>query len=240
MKSAGLFAVVLGAAALVWMLLPALHPAARVWTALLMVPFPALMVRQAQELKHMRALPRVPAYLSSIFSLWVLCGATLAVTLLSGLDARDLGLREVGIVRVATVTVVVTAAAIGLLFAFRAAGARETTVLRELLPVTTRERWVFVLVAITAGICEEIVFRGFLLRTLTLGTGLTPLAVALSAGAFGVVHAYQSAAGALRAAILGVLLTVPVLLDASLLSSIIAHTLIDLLSGLWLARYLLR
>ena len=98
----------------------------------------------------------------------------------------------------------------------------------------------FVLVAISAGICEEILFRGFLLRVLVLATGVTPLAVILSAGAFGVVHAYQSPAGALRAALLGVLLTVPVLLDASLVSAMIAHTLIDLLSGLWLARYLLR
>jgi membrane protease YdiL (CAAX protease family) len=99
---------------------------------------------------------------------------------------------------------------------------------------------VFVFVAITAGICEEIIFRGFLLRTLVLGTGITPLAVVLSAGAFGVVHAYQSGAGALRAALLGVLLTVPLLLDGSILSAIVAHTLLDLLSGLWLARYLLR
>jgi membrane protease YdiL (CAAX protease family) len=240
MKRIGMVAAVIGATIVAWLLLSTLHSAARMWAALLLVLFPAMMVRQAQELRHMPSLPRVPAYLSSIVSLWVLCGATLAICLLSGFDARDLGFRDATVLRVTITSIGVTAAAIGLLFAFRTLGVRETPVLRELLPVTPRERWLFVLVSISAGICEEIVFRGFLLRALVIATGITPLAVILSAGAFGVVHAYQSASGALRAAILGVLLTVPVLLDASLFSAIVAHTSIDLLSGLWLARYLLR
>jgi hypothetical protein len=36
------------------------------------------------------------------------------------------------------------------------------------------------------------------------------------------------------------MLALPLLIDGSILPAILAHALIDLLSGLWLARYLLR
>lgn len=232
--------VLLLGSAVVWALLPGLHPGARLWTVLLLVPFPALMVRQAQQLRQMPALPRRAAYLSSILALWLLCGATLLIAVLSGFDARDLGVVPASPAVIATATLATTGAAVAVLFLFRLAGTRETPVLRELLPVTAPERALFVLLSLTAGICEELVFRGFLLRSLTLATGLTPLAVLLSAGAFGVVHAYQQPAGAVRAALMGVLLSLPVLFDASLISSMAAHALVDLLSGLWLAKYLLR
>ena len=136
MKRIAMLAAITGATIVAWLLLSSLHPAARVWAALLLVLFPAMMVRQAYELRHMPALPRVPAYFSSIISLWVLCGATLAMCLMSGLDARDLGIRDASVLRIASTSIVITAAAIGLLFAFRALGVRETPVLRELLPVT--------------------------------------------------------------------------------------------------------
>jgi membrane protease YdiL (CAAX protease family) len=66
------------------------------------------------------------------------------------------------------------------------------------------------------------------------------LAVIVSSGAFGVAHAYQQPAGELRAALLGLVLAVPLLTTGSILPAIAAHIAIDLLSGLWLARYLLR
>ena len=233
-------AAVLAGTVLVWLLLPELPPVARVWTAVLMVPLPALMVRQAAELRAITELPRVAAYVSSIIGLWVLAGATSVVAVASGFNARDLGIVSVSAPRVIAFAAVLTAAAVALQFIFRALGTREARVLRELLPVTSRERWLFVLVSLSAGICEELVFRGFLLRALVLGTGVTPLAVLLSAGAFGVVHAYQQPVGAVRAALLGLLLTAPVLLDASLVTSMLAHAAIDVVSGLFLARYLVR
>ncbi|HUF50602.1 MAG TPA: CPBP family intramembrane glutamic endopeptidase [Longimicrobiales bacterium] len=233
-------ALILLGSALAWVLLHGLHPAARAWTVLLLVPFPALMVRQAHELHAMPALPRPSAYLSSILGLWLLAGATLVVAVLSGYDARDLGIRDTSLLRTTVIGAAVTAAAIAVQFLFRTLGVRESPVLRQLLPVTAAERWLFVLVSISAGVCEELVFRGFLLRTLTLATGITPLAVLLSAGAFGVVHAYQQPIGAVRAAVLGILLTLPVLLGDSLVTAMLAHTLIDIIGGLWLARHLLR
>jgi membrane protease YdiL (CAAX protease family) len=71
-------------------------------------------------------------------------------------------------------------------------------------------------------------------------TGSIAIALLLSSGAFGVAHAYQRPAGALRATLIGLVLAVPLVIDGSIVPAIIAHAAIDILSGLWLARYLLR
>jgi uncharacterized protein len=170
----------------------------------------------------------------------MLAALTLAAGVLAGYPPARIGLTGDLSARTILLACAITAACIAVLFAFRFAGFREGTVVRDLLPVSTADRLLFVGVSATAGICEEIVFRGFLLNALQTSTGSTMLALLLSSGAFGIVHAYQRPLGALRAALLGALLSIPVLLDGSLYAAILAHTLIDILSGLWLARYLLR
>ncbi len=59
-----------------------------------------------------------------------------------------------------------------------------------LFPATWAERRWWVLVGLTAGICEEILFRGFLLHYLRVGMNLT-LALAVAALIFGLQHLYQ-------------------------------------------------
>jgi hypothetical protein len=44
--------------------------------------------------------------------------------------------------------------------------------LRRILPINARERFIYILVALTAGICEEFLYRGFLLGLLDHGSGL--------------------------------------------------------------------
>lgn len=234
-----LLALVL-ASGLAWSQLDALHTIARAWAVILLVPLPALMIIEARRLNEIGTLPRAQAYISSIISLWVLGLATMAVVAFSDMA-------EVAELRTALsidplglgFAIVATAGGIAVLFLFRALGVRENALMHQLLPESGRERLLFVGVSVTAGICEELVYRGFLLQALTDATS-SAFAVVLSSGAFGVAHAYQSPAGALRATLLGALLCVPVLFTGSLLPSMIAHALIDILSGLWLARYLLR
>lgn len=228
------------ASALAWSQLPELHALARAWTVILLVPLPALMIVEARRLLELETIPRRQAYLSSIISLWLLALATLAVQVFSGMGGpSDLRAMLVLDVRGAAWAAAATAAGIAVLFAFRAAGLREAPLMHQLLPQTRRERALFVGVSLTAGICEEFIYRGFLLSALQYSTPL-PVALVLSSGAFGVAHAYQQPLGAVRAALLGALLAVPVLVTGSLLPSMLAHALIDILSGLWLARYLLR
>jgi uncharacterized protein len=238
-KAAALL-IAAAACALAWWQLEPLHGAARLWTIVLLVPLPALLIAQGRSLAALETLPRTQAYVSSMLSLWALALITAGIVRVSGSPltpdpalAYTLDLRGVGL------AVAATATGIAILFIFRAAGMRETPLMRQLLPASAPERLLFIALSLTAGICEELIYRGFLLQTLARTTSL-PLALLLSSGAFGVAHAYQQPAGALRAALLGALLAVPVLLTGSLLPSMLAHAFIDVLSGLWLARYLLR
>jgi uncharacterized protein len=228
------------AAVLVWFLSPELAWPARAWLALLLAPLPALMIVQAQQLTGIDDLPRREAYLSSMASLWLLAALTAGVVRLSGMTPADIGLVGLPLHSFLLWTGVLTLAAVAILFVFRAAGFREGTLVRQLMPVTGREKGLFVALSVTAGVTEEVVFRGFVLYALLVATASLPLAVVLSSGVFGVVHAYQHPVGVLRAALLGALLAAPLIVEGSIYPAIAAHALIDVLSGLWLARYLLR
>lgn len=241
MSTRGWLIVLAGAAAVVaWLQLTGVHAVARMWTVILLVPLPALLILQGRKLRELETLPRTEAYISSIASLWMLAIATLAVAWASGYGRADLGLTDLDPARAAGYAAVLTIAGVAVLFAFRFAGVREPPLVRELMPVTRQDRILFVCVSITAGICEEIIFRGFLIHVLYNGTGSIAIALLLSSGVFGVAHAYQQPAGALRATLLGLILALPFVIDGSIVPAIVAHAAIDILSGLWLSRYLLR
>lgn len=239
-RSGATIAATVAALIVAWLQFDGAHAVVRLWAVALVVPLPVLMIVQSRMIAQLETLPRVPAYVSSIISLWTLATATALAGWAGGLTPAELHLAATGAASIVLPTLVVTAAGVTVLFAFRAAGVRETDTLRELLPVTRTERLLFVAVSVTAGVCEEFIFRGFLLTVLTQSTGSAAVAVMVSSGAFGVLHAYQHPAGAMRAALLGALLAVSVIATGSLYPAILAHILIDLLSGLWLARYLLR
>ncbi|MGH7881932.1 MAG: CPBP family intramembrane glutamic endopeptidase [Candidatus Dormibacteraceae bacterium] len=97
-----------------------------------------------------------------------------------------------------------------------------------LLPQTHNEKLWFGLVAISAGFCEELVFRGYALRLLH-SMGLTGILLLLiSAVAFGLVHIYQGVGGVLVTAALGAFLAVLYIQTGSLWWAILAHAFIDL------------
>jgi membrane protease YdiL (CAAX protease family) len=97
-----------------------------------------------------------------------------------------------------------------------------------LLPVTAHERLIWAFVAISAGICEEIVFRGWLLATLRspIGLGGTALVVA-AAAAFGFAHAYQGITGVVLTTLAGAFFCAVYLATGSLLVPIVLHILVD-------------
>lgn len=97
-----------------------------------------------------------------------------------------------------------------------------------LIPVTTRERLVWVLVAVSAGVCEEIVFRGWLLSTLHGLLKLNgTLLVVSAAGIFGLAHIYQKITGVLLATLAGALFCGLYVATGSLLVPILLHVVID-------------
>jgi uncharacterized protein len=99
-----------------------------------------------------------------------------------------------------------------------------------LIPSTREERRRWWLVCLTAGICEEVVYRGFLLNYLhTRPFHLTlTWALVVASVIFGIGHLYQGAAGSIAAGVLGFVLGIVFLWTGSLLIPIVAHAIIDL------------
>ncbi|MYA65318.1 MAG: CPBP family intramembrane metalloprotease [Gemmatimonadetes bacterium] len=136
-----------------------------------------------------------------------------------------------------------TAGGLLVVYAFRGLSARfgwqETGVVRAIMPVTGREKGVFALLSLAAGVFEELVFRGFLPLFLMPWTGsylggALPVAVV-----FGFLHAYQGRHGIARTALMGGILAVGVVWTGSLWPSIFAHAALDLILGLVLAKSIL-
>ena len=101
-----------------------------------------------------------------------------------------------------------------------------------LTPSTGSERRAFDALSVTAGVCEEILFRGFVIAYLTAALAVTfwPAAL-LSAVLFGAAHAYQGPSGAAKAGLVGVLMALFYWLTGALWAPIVAHAVMDLTSG---------
>lgn len=106
--------------------------------------------------------------------------------------------------------------------------------IRNLLPRTKREKQRWIGVSLTAGICEEIIFRGFLFFYLQqlLASSLYA-AVVLSSAIFGLSHFYQGLSNVVRTGIVGLGLGVSYAVTGSLLVPIVLHTALDL-GGLYM------
>lgn len=98
-----------------------------------------------------------------------------------------------------------------------------------LLPRTRRDRQLALGVAITAGVCEELLCRGLLIAA---GVGLGGLSAYWAAGVavavFGFAHLYQGWTGVLGAAVIGVIMTGLYFASGSLLLPIVVHATIDI------------
>jgi len=108
--------------------------------------------------------------------------------------------------------------------------AKSLEKLSFILPKTAEERRWFVLVAITAGVCEEILYRGFLIhyfRELPVSIGLIG-ALILSSCVFGFAHLYQGIVGIVQTTIFGAIFGLIFIVTGSLLLPMVLHALIDL------------
>ncbi|HEV7668717.1 MAG TPA: CPBP family intramembrane glutamic endopeptidase [Thermoanaerobaculia bacterium] len=102
-----------------------------------------------------------------------------------------------------------------------------------LLPLGALETLLWVAVAITAGVCEEIVFRGYLQPQLWALSGKLPLAIVLQALVFGLAHLYQGWRPALVTVVYGLAFGALAAWRRSIVPGAIAHSLIDVIGGLW-------
>lgn len=185
---------------------------------------------------------RTSAYIQSIITLWLLAAVTVGVWIYQG---RNLAI--IGFVIIWDLQFYVCLGIVILIIAFlaqqifevsRKQEARdkirkelEKTSLDALIPHTEKELKVFMLVSVTAGICEEIMFRGFLIAYLShyMDTGL---ALILSSALFGMGHLYQGFTGVLRTMFVGAGFAILYALSGSLLAPVILHAAIDVHAGI--------
>jgi uncharacterized protein len=189
----------------------------------------------ADEMRATVNLDRISLYRRTILSEWLELGLVLGgvwlhgSSLLTVLGERwrsarqffnDVGLGLLFLVASITVTSV--------LGGHHQAGDRAT---QFLLPQSNSERALWIVLAVSAGICEEAIFRGYLQRQFMALTRSVPGGIALSAVAFGAAHAYQGAGKAAVIALLGVMGGMLAQWRRSTRPGMIGHALQDILGG---------
>ena len=103
----------------------------------------------------------------------------------------------------------------------------------SLLPKSLAEVVVWIAVSMTAGICEELAFRGFLQRQFHALFGNLTLAVVAQGVVFGLFHAYQGWKNVAVISVLGVLYGAMAAWRGNLRVNIVAHAWTDVWEG-WL------
>jgi len=117
--------------------------------------------------------------------------------------------------------------------------AHRPEALRDLLPQTHTEMALWVAMSLTAGFCEELIFRGYFQRQFTALTQSLAGGILLQGVVFGAGHGYQGGKMMFLIAVYGVLFGLLAHWRRSLRPGMITHGVQDTLGGL-LARYLMR
>jgi uncharacterized protein len=99
-----------------------------------------------------------------------------------------------------------------------------------MLPHTSEERLLWVAFALSAGICEEIVYRGYLMRRFSAFVGNRSAAVLLQAVVYGSAHLALPLELVAPVALLGVLLGAVAVWRRSLVPGMFLHSCTGLLA----------
>src|SRR5207245_2140909 len=109
----------------------------------------------------------------------------------------------------------------------------------RILPQSTVELLPYLALAITAGLCEEFLYRGFAMAVL-LHVGLQAwAAVLVSSVLFGLAHSYQGRGGMVMTLLIGLVLGSSRLAYDSLVPAIFWHSAMDVVAGTAGPRYLM-
>jgi uncharacterized protein len=130
------------------------------------------------------------------------------------------------------VSLVVLAALAAILSLFHLESAQKQ--IGQLAPASLPEAALWVALSVSAGICEEFVFRGYLQQQFGRATGRTWAGVAASALLFGGAHGYEGIAGMLMITVYGALFSLLATKRGSLRAGMIAHGWHDSVTGILL------
>ena len=183
---------------------------------------------------------RLRAYRRTIVGQWGFAVAAVVIWLRAGRPWSDLGVVPLGLAGVIGSTAIIALMGAFTMQQVRAIG-RITPDRREalrskldyveyLLPHSRYEFAWFTTLSITAGVCEELLCRGFLLWVLKAYVGMT-LAAVIGVALFGVLHLYQGRQGAIKAAAAGAVMTLIYLATHWLFPAMVVHALVDFSGG---------
>ncbi|MFQ5679047.1 MAG: lysostaphin resistance A-like protein [Gemmatimonadota bacterium] len=215
------------------------------YALLLLLGLPALAARDAGRVSGVERAAefRRPIYISIAFSLFLIAAVTFAIARWQGLSGEAVGWRAVPAGRALGWATGVALTGLFMAWALTLMGQRfglsEGRLAHLLMPRNAREKRAFLVLAGIGALCEEYVYRGFLLHVVTGWSGNVWVGVGVTSASFGLAHGYQKLLGALRATLLGLLMALPVVFTGSLLPAIEAHFWINAVIGLGAWRWLI-
>lgn len=183
---------------------------------------------------------RIRLYGENFVLEWVALGVLALAWYLFGRPAADLGFVApggtgfwfgAGVLLLATVYLVVSwRSALKMSDDEKAKHRESFGILVHLMPQTDRDYRYFFGLSITAGIVEEILYRGFVFWYLLM---LMPVwaVIIVSAVAFGLGHSYQGAAGVVRVTLIGLAFGIFYVVTGSIWLPMLAHAVLDIVQG---------
>jgi CAAX protease family protein len=109
-------------------------------------------------------------------------------------------------------------------------------VVRFMAPSGPAELGMWMVLSITAGICEETIFRGYLQRQFISWTKVPAVGILVSGAFFGACHTYQGTKHAIAIAVQGILFGILASWRRSLKPGMISHAVQDSIGGIVLSR----
>jgi membrane protease YdiL (CAAX protease family) len=211
-------------------------------TVILVVVVVGISLTQALQQRNLGALElksRLPLYFTQIaFELLLFCYVWLLGLKLTHTPVRELiggrwasaadFLRDLGVALAFWLVVA------GVLLIMNRILGQNTAIrtLEPLLPQGLAEMSVWVALCVTAGFCEEFIFRGYLQRQFFALTGRQGWAIALQAVIFGAGHGYQGWKGMITIVVYGAMFGILAIRRKSLRPGMIQHAGQDIFSGI--------
>ena len=206
------------------------------------------------RLRRLLALPtistkdKIVLYGSTIAFQWILLGAVAWRVEARGLTAAELGLGR----SISSELLLLSFTGAALLGAFQWFNLRRLghmtgrvpefmrKLAERLFPNKPVELAPFCALAVTAGVCEEFLYRGFAMAALRHAGIATWGVVVISSVLFGLAHTYQGKNGIVGTTVMGFVFGIASLAFQSLIPVMVWHAAVDLVAGLAGPRYLLR
>jgi membrane protease YdiL (CAAX protease family) len=183
---------------------------------------------------------RCKDYIQGIAILWGITFAVFVMCLIGNISLKDLGFRQISFkynIWFTAVTLILCGLSF-VYFIYQLISSLVSAKFREkansqsaggILPRTKKERWLFSFLALSAGICEEIIYRGFIVFLLQIIFPYMPIYIIILIVIiiFGISHTYQGFQGIIGTGILAILFLCLFLVTDSLILAMFLHFIVD-------------